>query len=49
LLFQQTEEVYACLDLRNQARATFEGLYQIDGRDYLELALREALINCLVH
>lgn len=25
------------------------GCSQIDSRDYLELALREALMNCLVH
>lgn len=48
-LFQQMEEVYAYLDLRNQTRATFEGLYRIDSRDYPEVALREALMNCLVH
>lgn len=48
-LFQQMEEVYAYLDLRNQIRATFEGLYRIDSRDYPEVALREALMNCLVH
>lgn len=48
-LFQQMEEVYAYLDLRNRTRATFEGLYRIDSRDYPEVALREALMNCLVH
>lgn len=48
-LFQQMEEVYAYLDLRNQTRATFKGLYRIDSRDYPEVALREALMNCLVH
>lgn len=48
-LFQQMEEVYAYLDLRNQTKATFEGLYRIDSRDYPEVALREALMNCLVH
>lgn len=48
-LFQQMEEVYAYLDLRNRTRATFEGLYRIDSRDYPEVALREVLMNCLVH
>lgn len=48
-LFQQMEDVYAYLDLRNQTRATFEGLYRTDSRDYPEVALREALMNCLVH
>ncbi len=48
-LFQQMEEMYAYLDMRNQTKATFEGLYRIDTRDYPEEALREALLNSLVH
>lgn len=48
-LFQQMEELYAYLDLRNQTRATFEGLYRTDTRDYPEEALREALMNSIVH
>ncbi len=48
-LFQQMEELYAYLDLRNQTKATFEGLYRTDTRDYPEEALREALMNSLVH
>lgn len=48
-LFQQMEELYAYLDMRNQIRATFEGLYRTDTRDYPEEALREAMLNSLVH
>lgn len=48
-LFQQMEELYSYLDMRNQTRATFDGLYRIDTRDYPEDALREALLNSLVH
>ena len=48
-LFQQMEELYSYLDLRNQTKATFDGLYRIDTRDYPEDALREALLNSLVH
>ena len=48
-LFQQMEEMYAYLDMRNQTKATFEGLYRRDTRDYPEEALREALLNSLVH
>ena len=48
-LFQQMEELYAYLDMRNQTRATFEGLYRTDRRDYPEEALREALMNAIVH
>ena len=48
-LFQQMEELYAYLDLHNQTKATFEGLYRTDTRDYPEDALRETLMNSLVH
>lgn len=48
-LFQQMDELYAYLNLRNQTKATFEGLYRLDTRDYPEEAIREALLNCLVH
>lgn len=48
-LFSQMEEVYAYLDMRNQTKATFEGLYRKDVRDYPEEALREALLNSFVH
>ena len=48
-LFQQMENLYAYLDLHNQTKATFEGLYRKDTRDYPEEALRETLMNSLVH
>ena len=48
-LFQQMEEVYVYLDMHNQIKATFEGLYRTDTKDYPEEALREALLNSLVH
>ena len=48
-LFQQMEELHSYLDMRNQTKATFDGLYRIDTRDYPEDALREALLNSLVH
>lgn len=48
-LFRQMEDTYAYLDMRNQTKATFEGLYRRDVRDYPEEALREALLNSLVH
>ena len=35
--------------MRNQTRATFEKLRRIDERDYPEVAVREALLNSLVH
>lgn len=48
-LFQQMEDLYAYLDLHNQNKASFEGLYRTDIRDYPETALRETLMNSLVH
>ena len=45
----QMEDMYAYLDLRNRTKATFDGLYRHDARDYPEEALREALLNSLVH
>ena len=48
-LFQQMDEMYAYLDMRNSTKATFDGLYRTDKRDYPEEALREALLNALVH
>lgn len=48
-LFRQMDELYSYLELRNQTKATFEGLYRSDNRDYPEEALREALMNSIVH
>lgn len=48
-LMQQMNEVYDFIDFRNQTRATIEKLYRIDVRDYAEVAVREALLNLLVH
>ena len=48
-LFTQMEDLYAYLDLRNQTKATIKGLYRTDTRDYPEEALREAMLNCIVH
>lgn len=48
-LFQQMEEVYDFIDFRNLIHSTFEKLYRIDRQDYPETAVREALLNLLVH
>ena len=46
---QQMNEVYDFIDFRNQTRATIEKLLRIDVKDYPEIAVREALLNLLVH
>ena len=48
-LMKQMNEVYEYIDFRNQTRATIEKLLRIDVRDYPEVAVREALLNLLVH
>lgn len=48
-LFRQMDEVYDLIDFRNQTHSTFDKLYRIDRRDYPETAVREALLNLLVH
>lgn len=48
-LTRQLNEVYEYIDLHNQTRATFDKLLRIDTRDYPETAVREALLNLLVH
>ena len=48
-LLKQLEDAYAYMDLRNRTSATFEGLLRIDHKDYPETALREALLNAIVH
>lgn len=48
-LMKQMHEVYDFIDFRNQTRATVEKLLRVDVRDYPEIAIREALLNLLVH
>lgn len=48
-LFQQLDESYAYLALCNRTASIFKGLERIDKPDYPEAALREALLNALVH
>ena len=48
-LMQQLNEGYDYIDFHNQTHATFQKLLRIDTRDYPEVAVREALLNSLVH
>ena len=48
-LLKQMEEAYAYIDQFNHTRAEVSGLDRIDKRDYPEEAIREALMNAIVH
>jgi ATP-dependent DNA helicase RecG len=48
-LFEQLDEVYGFIDRYNSLRSIFNGLDRIDKRDYPTDAIREALLNALVH
>ncbi len=48
-LLEQLEDAYSYIDQFNRTRAEFEGLERIDRRDYPPEALREALLNAIVH
>lgn len=48
-LFQQLDNAFAFLMLCNQNRSNFSGLIRTDNWDYPEEAIREALLNAIVH
>lgn len=48
-LFKQMEDAYDFIDFRNQMHSTFDKLYRIDKWDYPKEAIREALLNLIVH
>jgi ATP-dependent DNA helicase RecG len=48
-LLKQLSGVYEYIDLHNKTSAQFTGLSRIDKRDYPESAIREALLNSIVH
>ena len=48
-IFKQLDDSYSYLMLCNRTAATFKGLERIELSDYPEDALREALLNALVH
>ena len=48
-IFDQLDNTYSYLALCNKTTATFKGLERIEKADYPEEALREALLNALVH
>lgn len=48
-LLRQLSEAYEYIGKYNQLQASFQGLLRIDTSDYPEQAIREALLNVLVH
>lgn len=48
-IFQQLENAFDFLMLCNQNRSNFSGLTRTDNWDYPEEAIREALLNAIVH
>ncbi len=48
-LLKQIDDAYRFLDMCNETRATFDGLLRIDKRSYPETAIRESLLNAVVH
>ena len=48
-LLKQVEEAFSYIDQYNRTRAEFNGLVRVDNRDYPTEALREALLNAVVH
>lgn len=48
-LLKQLNEVYDYIDGHNETKATFSGLLRTDNRDYPDVAIREALLNCIIH
>jgi ATP-dependent DNA helicase RecG len=48
-LLKQLGEIYEQLDMHNRTHAEVKGLIRQEERDYPEDALREALLNALVH
>lgn len=48
-LLKQLNEVYNFIDLNNQVQSSFEGLLRIDIKSYSDIAIRETLLNAIVH
>ena len=48
-LLKQLNDAFSYLEMRNQTKASFQGLFRIDARDYSDKAIREALLNAIEH
>lgn len=48
-VFEQLERAALFLDAANRLRSSVEGYVRVDAREYPERAVRETLLNCIVH
>lgn len=48
-ILKQLDDAYEYINLQNKVESNFEGLNRIDRQDYPYYAIREALINAVVH
>ena len=48
-LLEQLEAAFDYIDRYNRTRAEFQGLDRLDSRDYPVVAVREALLNAIIH
>lgn len=48
-VFEQLNNVYNYLNLRNEIPSTINGLYRNDRVSYPDIAIREALLNLIIH
>ncbi len=48
-LLEQLDSAFIYIDRYNRTRAEFQGLDRLDSRDYPVVAVREALLNAIVH
>lgn len=48
-VFELLNDAYKTIDFYNATKATFDGLLRVDERDYPDDAVREALLNAIVH
>lgn len=48
-ILKQIDDAYEYINLNNNQNSTFEGLLRVEHPDYPEYAIREALLNAVVH
>ena len=48
-VIKQLNDVYSYLDMMNKTKGIVSGLYRMDTKDYPEEAIKESLLNCIIH